>query len=111
MATSRTHEAAVERFADRVAGADVPGVKRLILFGSVARDTHDEDSDIDVLAIVGDDADTFATEEHLRDIAYDIMLEHGAPFSIHGVAESTLERRADHPFFRRAVREGRTIHG
>lgn len=111
MPVSLPHETAIERFVDRVAAVDVPGVRRLILFGSVARETHDPDSDIDVLAIIEDGADTFATEERLRDIAYDLMLEHGTAFSIHGVSESTFERRADHPFFRRAVEEGETIHG
>ncbi len=111
MAVSLPHDTAVERFVDRVSAVQVPELRRLILFGSVARGTHDQDSDIDMLAIIADGADTFTMEEQLRDIAYDLMLEHGTAFSIHGVSESTFERRADHPFFRRAVEEGKTIYG
>lgn len=111
MAATRPHDDAVERFARRVARTELPSVKRLLVFGSVARDTHEPGSDIDILAIIDDDADEFATEERIRDIAYDVMLEQGTVFSIHGVTESTLADRSDHPFFRRALREGRRIYG
>lgn len=109
--TALPHDRAVESFVDRVEAADLYGLRRLILFGSVARSTHGDGSDIDVLAVLNDEADEMAVEERLRDIAYDVMLERGTVFSIHGVTESTLERRADHPFFKRALADGERIYG
>jgi predicted nucleotidyltransferase len=105
------HGEAVEDFVERVEAADVTGLERLVLFGSVARATHDPDSDIDVLAVIEDGADPTAVEERLRDLAYDVMLERNVAFSIHGTTESTFERRLDHPFFERVRSEGRIIHG
>lgn len=109
--TTLPHDRAVADFVDSVEAADIPALRRLVLFGSVARSTHTDDSDVDVLAVVGDGADEPAVEERLRDLAYEVMLEHGTAFSIHGVAESTLERRSDHPFFHRVLAEGRRIYG
>lgn len=109
--TALPHDRAVASFVARVEAADVAGLQRLVLFGSVARSTHTDDSDIDVLAVIDDGADETAVEERLRDIAYDVVLERGTVFSIHGVTESTLERRSDHPFFRRALSDGERIYG
>jgi predicted nucleotidyltransferase len=109
--TTLPHDRAVTDFVDGVEAARLPGLRRLVLFGSVARSTHTDDSDVDVLAVVDDGADETAVEERLRDIAYGVMLEHGPAFSIHGVTESALERRSDHPFFRRALSDGRRIYG
>lgn len=105
------HEAAVEDFVDRVANADIEGVERLILFGSVAKTTHTPESDVDVLAVVDNAADVHTVEESLRDIAYDTMLDHGVVFSIHAVTKATFEQRADHPFFQTVSNEGTSIYG
>lgn len=109
--TSLPHEDAVADFVDRVEAADLPGVRRLVLFGSVARGTQSDDSDVDILAVLAEGADEVAVEERLRDLAYDVMLEHGTVFSTHDVTESTLDRRSDHPFFRHALVDGEPIHG
>lgn len=105
------HRAAVDEFADRVQEADLDAVRRLLLFGSVARGTHSADSDIDVLAVVADSADLLTVEDRLREIGYDIMLDRGTVFSIHAVGESTLKDRSDHPFFRNVLAEAETVHG
>lgn len=106
---TRPHGDAVGEFAARVERADVEAVERLLRFGSVANGTHRPDSDVDVLAIVDDDADATAVEERLRDVAYDGTLERGPAFSIHAVGESTVAERADHPFFRSVFGEGQPI--
>jgi predicted nucleotidyltransferase len=103
------HESAVEDFVERIEASDFSTVQRLVLFGSVARETHSPRSDIDVLAVLDSGVDASAVEERLRDEAYEVMLDHGIPFSIHAVIESDLERRSDHPFFRNVLTEGRTI--
>lgn len=108
---TREHESAVEAFVDEVATADVDALERLVLFGSVARETHTADSDIDVLAVFEDGTDVTAAEERLRTVAYDVMLEYGTVFSVHGVTETTMTERSDHPFFTRIRDEGRTIYG
>lgn len=111
MSEASPHEAAVEAFVDRVTDARIPAVERLVLFGSVARQSHSEDSDVDVLAVLENDADVPAVEDHLRDLAYDAMLEYGVAFSIHAVTESSFEDRSGHPFFRNVATEGRAIYG
>ena len=109
--TAFPHEDALDAFVEQVEAAGIPEVRRLVLFGSVARGTHRGDSDVDVLAVLVENADEAAVEERLRDLAYDVMLEHGAAISIHGVTESTLSSRSDHPFFRRALADGEPIYG
>lgn len=113
--TTRTdvgpHEAAITDFVERVGEADIDGLSRLILFGSVARRSYTADSDVDVLAVVDTAADEHAIEETLRDRAYDTMLDRGVVFSIHAVTESTYERRADHPFFETVAAKGQPIYG
>jgi predicted nucleotidyltransferase len=53
----------LEKYRDRI--------ERIILFGSVARGTAGEDSDIDIL-VVGD-----ITVDELVNISYPLLLEHG----------------------------------
>lgn len=105
------YDVAVDDFVDRVETANLVSVQQLLLFGSVARGTHTSDSDVDVLAVVDDTADVPTVEERLRDIAYDVMLDHGPAFSIHAVMEGTLDDRSTHPFFRTVLAEGQPIYG
>ena len=105
------HRDAVDAFVDRVETESLDAVQRLSLFGSVAHGVHRPDSDVDIFVVVDDRADVSAVEEQLRDVAYDVMLERGATFSIHAVSESTPERRGDHPFFRTVLDEGEQIYG
>jgi predicted nucleotidyltransferase len=105
------HRDAVDAFTERVEDGDFAPVRRLYLFGSVARGGHRADSDVDVLAVLDDDADVSAVEERLRDVAYDVMLGQNVVFSIHAVSESTLAARSDHPFFRRVLDEGTPVCG
>lgn len=105
------HRRAVEAFVESVENADVPALERLVLFGSVARSTHGRDSDVDVLAVLDDGAEVTVVEDRLRGLAYEVMLEHDVVFSIHGVTESTVADRGDHPFFDAVLTEGQPIYG
>lgn len=109
--TNRPHEAAITDFVDRIEAEDVPSIQRLLVFGSVARGTHSNHSDINVLAIIAKEADVTEVEERLRDIAYNVMLDLGTVFSIHGVSENTFDDRSDHPFFQRVQSKGKQILG
>lgn len=104
------HERAVEELRERFQSDGVAGLDRLILFGSVARHDHDEDSDIDALAVLADDAPD-GTAERVRDIAYEVMLETGTVISVQVVRAGTFAERADHPFFRRVRSEGTALYG
>ncbi|WP_276259800.1 nucleotidyltransferase domain-containing protein [Haloglomus litoreum] len=104
------HERAVEELRERLGSADIPGLDRLILFGSVARRDHQPDSDVDALAVLADDAPG-ETGERVRDIAYDVMLETGTVVSVQVVHAGTFAERSDHPFFRRVRSEGTALYG
>jgi predicted nucleotidyltransferase len=104
------HERAAEELRERFQSDEVAGLERLILFGSVARQEHHEDSDVDALAVVADDAPD-EVAERVRDIAYDVMLETGTVVSVQVVRESQFADRADHPFFRRIRSDGTPIYG
>jgi predicted nucleotidyltransferase len=64
--------ALLRRFGDDVA---------IILFGSAARGTCDDESDIDVLVLVPEKVDT-STEEEIFSIAYNIELDCDVVFGI-----------------------------
>jgi len=101
------HMTAAEAFVRRINDGAVRGLESLVLFGSTARnEAAGFGSDVDFLAIISDDADRPTTEEHLREIAYDVMLEYGPVVEVHVLSRSTFEQRRDHPFVRRVVREG-----
>lgn len=101
------HTAAAEAFVQRIDEAAVQGLESLRLFGSTARnEATGLDSDVDFLAVVSDDADKHTVEDQLREIAYDVMLDHGPVVEVHVLSQSSFEQRRDHPFVRRAVREG-----
>ena len=107
----KAHEEALDEFVEKTERGSIPALRQLIVFGSVARGTHATNSDIDILAVLEADADIIDVEEQLRDIAYDVMLEYGTVFSIHGITETAFNNRSGHPFFKRVSMEGRAIYG
>lgn len=105
------HARAVETFVRRVENRDLSGLDTLFLFGSVARDEATGlGSDVDFLAIVDDSADERAITDELRDVAYDVMLDHGPVVEVHVLSRSAFERRRErgNPFIRNVVRDGRS---
>lgn len=103
------HGRAVAALQRRLRNAGLPGVERVVLFGSVARNEHGADSDVDVLAILDDD-DPEDAAERVRDVAYDAMLETGTAISVQAVRADRFADRADHPFFGRVRAEGTTVY-
>lgn len=89
------HRDAATAFSDRVAEAFDDEVLSLYLFGSVAEGTHGRDSDVDVLAVVADDADYGAVDDRLLDIAYEVLLDYGVPVEVHTMRASEFAARQE----------------
>ncbi|MGQ9623140.1 MAG: nucleotidyltransferase domain-containing protein [Candidatus Caldatribacteriaceae bacterium] len=54
-----------------------PAFKALILYGSYARGTATEDSDVDFLVVVDDHLDPWEVYNRLSDLLFDLLLETG----------------------------------
>ena len=78
-------------------------IKRIILFGSVARGEDNEDSDIDIL-IVSDFGDII--EPLIADEVFKIVLDKEEFISAHVMPESKLNRLKSFTFLNNIEREG-----
>ena len=78
-------------------------IKRIILFGSVARGEDNEDSDIDIL-IVSDFGDNI--EPLIADEVFKIVLDKEEFISAHVMPESKLNRLKSFTFLNNIEREG-----
>ena len=78
-------------------------LRKIILYGSVARGEDTRDSDIDVFAIVEAEEDL----ERLRDLAFDFgVLENGVSISVQGEIEEDFEGFSSNSFLRNVERDG-----
>jgi predicted nucleotidyltransferase len=80
------------------------------VFGSVARNDYQEDSDIDILVVLPFQVNN-AIEEQVFDLAYDVELEHGL---IIGTIVYSKEfwnsvQAASMPLYKNIQREGLTV--
>lgn len=110
-APAGAHEAAADAFVERALSRFEDDVEALYVFGSTVRGEADGlASDVDVLVVLGDDADRETVAEALRDIALDVMIEYGPVVELHVLSESTFvrRRREGNPFIRNVVAEGRS---
>jgi len=55
-----------------------PGIKAIVIFGSVARGTYNKDSDIDMLVVTNDRR----IHEDLDSLAFDMTLKYGEVFGL-----------------------------
>jgi len=87
-------------------------LKEVILYGSVARGTHNEDSDVDILVLVdGDDAMLRDYGERLCDVSTDISLKYLKVFSILDVSyQEYLKWKQISPFYRNVSEEGVVLY-
>ncbi len=79
---------------------------RLILFGSRARGDAEPDSDVDLMAILPDEAYTVPMRETVRNTVYNFALEYDYVFSVIVVSESIAAERAGFMVFGAVEREG-----
>lgn len=102
------HGRAADAFVQTVENELGEDIEAVYLFGSVARGTETERSDVDVLAVVADGADFGAVDDRLLAIAYDVQLEHGVVVEVHTQRVEEFRERRDRgePFVRTVVEEG-----
>ena len=87
-------------------------LKVVILYGSVARGTQTEDSDIDVMILVdGTDEQLREYNERLSDISTELALKYVKVFSIIDVKyQEYQEWKTVSPFYKNVDREGVVVY-
>ena len=81
-------------------------IVKVILYGSVARGTDDEESDIDIMIILKNELDSF-TEDKLSDFIVDMNLKYDKVFSVIDVNVHKFDKwAAVLPFYQNVDREG-----
>lgn len=91
-------------FLERLRSEFGPKLKKVILFGSRARDDYAEESDYDLLLIF--DQVTKETKVTINEIEGDMLYEYGAVFSAFPLNEKDLERMKFEPFILNVQKEG-----
>jgi uncharacterized protein len=98
----------VEEFRRRLPGEISEHVRRLIVFGSRARGDASEDADLDLIALVDEDAPEI--EKALDDVAYDVMWDYDFKpiISLKVFAESAFDSAVSRgsSFYRNVARQG-----
>lgn len=87
-------------------------LKEVVLYGSVARGTAGEDSDIDIMVVVDASQEELKRyEERLCDISTDYALEYFKVFSIVDVSYNEYEEWKEiSPFYSNVNKEGITLY-
>lgn len=81
-------------------------VVSIIVYGSVARDTYTEESDVDVAIILKSPLDA-KSEDKLSDFVVDLNLKYDKVFSVIDIEEDTFEKWGTvSPFYRNVKKEG-----
>ncbi|MFB6095348.1 MAG: nucleotidyltransferase domain-containing protein, partial [Halodesulfurarchaeum sp.] len=102
------HQQAAQEFFERVHDRLGSAVEKMYLFGSVAADTETTESDVDVLAVIADDASVSGVDDELLQIAYEVQLAFGVRLEVHSLSSAEFRsRKADgDPFVRTVIEEG-----
>lgn len=87
-------------------------MKAVILYGSVARGTQKEDSDIDIMVLVdGTDSQLREYVDRLSDVSTDLALKYMKVFSIIDVQYQEYQKWKDiSPFYKNVEREGVVVY-
>ena len=81
-------------------------IKRIILFGSVARGDDTEDSDIDIL-VISNEGKSFKSE--INGLAVDFILEKDELISVHMMDEKHFNETKNYSFLQNVLKEGIVI--
>ena len=87
-------------------------LKEVILYGSVARGTATDDSDVDIMVLVdGTDQELRAFEDRLSDVSTDISIKYFKVFSIIDVCyQEYMYWMKISPFYRNVSEEGVVLY-
>lgn len=87
-------------------------LKEVILYGSVARGTQTEDSDVDIMILIdGTDEQLREYNEKLSDVSTDLALKYMKVFSIIDVKyQEYQDWKSVSPFYRNVDREGVVVY-
>ena len=84
-------------------------LKKIVLYGSYARDqAGDEDSDIDLAVVLSGTVEPFKEIDRMADIFTDLNLEYNVLIAVYPVSESNFET-VESPLLINVRREGITI--
>lgn len=107
----RSHKA-IEAFRNALRNRFGAALHEVVVFGSVARDTATESSDIDVMVILDhpDESVDWRTERDVRSVAFQVELDHDVVFDLKTVDRADLSGSLGHtPFMERVLAEGVTV--
>ena len=82
-----------------------PRFRRMILYGSYARDEAHEGSDVDILLILSNVRDPLSEREYLSELIWRLAFQYGVVLSVLPVDEEAFETRQK-PLFLNVRREG-----
>ena len=96
----------ISELVDGILSALQGQVNRIILYGSVARGTESDDSDVDIAVFVPTKLDR-TVEDRLSDIIVDLNLKYDKVFSVIDIDETVYRKwRNVTPFYQNVDREG-----
>lgn len=87
---NKSHSLAVERFTSKAKKILKNNLVDILIYGSVARDEANEESDIDIIVVVKRNA--FKTQMKLAALAFDMLMETGEYISVQTLKSKELER-------------------
>ena len=102
--TDEQRQKAVEEFVRRATQEYGDRIRGITLFGSVARGTASEDSDIDLLVVI--DEEDFRLRRELVGLSFDILLETGGDLSVKVLSNRDFQTHKSHSFLRNVLAEG-----
>ena len=96
------HREAFEEFAEKAEKELGDSLKKLVLYGSVAREEETEESDVDVFAVV----ESKSQKRRLEQVAAEVGVEHGVLFSASVKTEKDYEEMRESSFSREVMETG-----
>jgi predicted nucleotidyltransferase len=101
------HEQAFEAFAERLTEKCGDDIEEIILYGSVARGDHRENSDVDVLIITSDETTRERVHDHASTISFNVMIEYDVLISKNIKTKKESETQKDGSYLSAVRQDGR----
>ena len=76
-----------------------PEIEKIILYGFVARNQDNENSDIDILIIISNIDDDLKIEDDIYRKTFNILLETGEDISVQIIHNEHYQKHLDFPFY------------